>query len=402
MSILILNRVSADKIPYHKLLKDYQGSLIMLCDKRKTNGFAREDYDYFETIDNYDDSMYLEYRALELNKIYNFKYIVATTEYDLIRAARLREKLNLPGQNLKSAFAFRDKCIMKDIIGKVLKVPEYRRINNVLDVYEFIEEHGFPVVIKPVDGAGSLNTFIIRNLEELKNLLINGHLEGFEIEEFIKGDMYTIDGFYLDHQLLISWSGYYTNDCLSFKEGKQASNVQIGTKHPLNNRFKAFIQKIVDVMPMPRTTPFHCEVFHTEDDELILCEIASRTGGGGTNELSRVYSKIDLNHAWVKSQCGLLNKDNFNYKLDNQKIYGYVQIPPLKGTLRYLPEKNSIPFTWVEDYKVVAKSGMRFNSPSKSSHKIAIAVVSGTKQEETEKRMELITNWVAENTIWEE
>ena len=44
--------------------------------------------------------------------------LISTTEADVIRCARVRDRLGLPGQSLESAIAFRDKLQMKTLIGQ--------------------------------------------------------------------------------------------------------------------------------------------------------------------------------------------------------------------------------------------------------------------------------------------
>ncbi|MEH7687744.1 carboxylate--amine ligase, partial [Bacillus safensis] len=348
----------------------------------------------------YDTNSNVEYRSLKLSEKYKISHVVATSEYDLIRAASIRDELSLPGQNVESALAFRDKIIMKGIAQQEVMVPKYAKIKSIIDIYKFIKENGYPIVIKPIDGAGSVDTSIIKDENNLVEYLSNGIKKGFEIEEFIEGDMYTIDGLYLNGTLEFYWMGYYVNDCLSFNEGKQASNVQINNNHPLYSRLEKFIFTLVNIMPFPNTTTFHCEVFHTIRNDLILCEIASRTGGGGINELSKKYANINLNHLWVKGQCDLIENSDLKINIIKNKIFGWVQIPPTEGVLEYIPTQDDIPFNWVEDYKIKALKGSKFGKASKSSHKVAVVVVSGNTIEETKLRMDKITEWVSSKCVW--
>lgn len=400
MAILILNRLSNQNLPYTEILKDINEEKLLLCASNRSKGFNKIDYDYFETFDNYDSNSNVEYQALKLSEKYNITNVIATSEYDLIRAAAIREQLNLPGQNFKSAIAFRDKIIMKSIAKDYVLVPKNERITSIIDILNFIKDNGYPFVIKPVDGAGSIETYIIKSEDQLQKFLSKGIRVGYEIEEYIDGDMYTIDGLYLNGILELFWCGMYVNDCLSFQEGKQASNVQIDENHILYARLESFIKKLVKGMPFPRTTTFHCEVFHTRKNELFLCEIASRTGGGGINELGQCYANINLNHVWVKGQCNLISFKELGVKIENKKLFGWLQIPPKNGVLEYIPREDSIPFSWIENYTIKAVEGTSFNSASKSSHKIAIAVVSGDSLEEIKHRMSLFTDWIIEKCIW--
>ncbi|WP_214483797.1 ATP-grasp domain-containing protein [Bacillus sp. SM2101] len=395
MAILLINRFSNEKIPFSELLKDSQEELILLTANEQIDTYDKG-YAYVEGFNNFDNNAQVEFRAIELSKSYNFSSIVVTSEYDINRTARLREKLGVQGQGIRSASAFRDKIIMKEYAQAVVEVPNFRRIKTPFDIYDFLSDYGFPIVIKPIDGSGSINTYILKDQNELNIFLENGKFQGFEIEEYIQGDMYTVDGLYQDGEVLFSWPGRYVNDCLSFHDGKQASNVQLAESNPLYNRLQQFIQELITSMPMPKVTPFHAEVFHTSDNRLVLCEIASRTGGGCMNELAQFKFGVNLNHAWVQGQCGLVSELNL---VRNDKIFGFVQIPPRKGKLLSIPKE--VPFHWVVNYQIRAEIGMINDSINNSADKIAVSVVEGKTEEEVVARMDLITKWVEDNCIWE-
>jgi hypothetical protein len=43
-------------------------------------------------------------------------------------------------------------------------------------------------------------------------------------------------------------------------------------------RLQAYVETVVIALEGPSFFPFHAEVWHTPEDELVLCEIASRVG----------------------------------------------------------------------------------------------------------------------------
>lgn len=97
---------------------------------------------------------------------------------------------------------------------EILKIPKCARVESALTIVKFIEDHGLPIVVKPTAyvahllrfneisrGMGSMKTYLIHTEEQLKEMLEEGvapNLDGpidFEVEEFVKGQMYHIDGF---------------------------------------------------------------------------------------------------------------------------------------------------------------------------------------------------------------
>lgn len=68
--------------------------------------------------------------------------VVARSEADVLRAARLREVLGVPGQDFASALAFRDKVLMKSLLReRGVSVPEFAPVRIPLDLFAFLREH---------------------------------------------------------------------------------------------------------------------------------------------------------------------------------------------------------------------------------------------------------------------
>jgi hypothetical protein len=397
MAILIINRSRYPKAPYDVLLRSLDREPILLITEF-SEGFEGK-HEVVERIDRFRRNGNVELRALELGEKYPISHVVATSEYDLVRAAVLRERFGVSGQSPASALAFRDKVLMKDITRDAVDVPRYRRIRSVFDIIDFIRDVGFPVIIKPVDGAGSLNTFVIHGRDDLTRFLDRGEIEGYEIEEFIRGEMYTVDGLYHDGRFVVSWASRYVNDCLSFHRGQQASQVQLGDGHPLAGRLHDFVARLFQVMPMPELTTFHAEVFHTQADRLVLCEVASRTGGGGINELGVHRFGFNVHHAWIKGQCGILDDVLQPPPRPSAELFGFVQIPPRPGKLAGMPER--IPFEWVAEYSPEDVVGKRFEALAESSDKVATVLVGGSSEDEVVRRMDMVTKWMDESCRWE-
>jgi hypothetical protein len=397
MAILIINRNRYGKVPYDDLIQPV-GDEPVLFITEYLEGFEGK-YEVVEKIDQFRRNGNVELRALELGERYPIRHIIATSEYDLVRAGRLRERFGIPGQSASSAMAFRDKVLMKDIAKEVVDVPRYQRIRSVLDIYDFIRSVGYPVIIKPTDGAGSLNTFVIKGREDLVRYLDRCEAGEYEIEEFIQGQMYTVDGLYAGGRIAISWASRYVNDCLSYQQGKQASMVQLADEHPLRGRLHEFTGRLLKRMPTPEVTTFHAEIFHGVGDRLVLCEVASRTGGGGINELGVHRFGFNIHHAWIKSQCGIRDDILRLEHSKSEELFGFAQIPPRVGKLVEMPTR--FPFDWGAEYLPEDVLGKEFKGLSESSDKIATVLVRGATESEVVTRMDQATEWMFENCRWE-
>ena len=114
-----------------------------------------------------------------------------------IPLAEAREIAGIPGMHARAARNFRDKAQMKKVLREAgLPCARSRLIEADEDAWKLIEEVGFPIIVKPVDGLGSRATWRIANETELKNALkslrpsLDKPLQG---EEFVTGSEHTCE-----------------------------------------------------------------------------------------------------------------------------------------------------------------------------------------------------------------
>jgi len=75
----------------------------------------------------------------------------------MILAARIRELLGLPGLTVAESLPFRDKEEMKrKIDGAGVRTPHHYRSTTMAEVRAALERVGYPAIVKPIAGAGSL------------------------------------------------------------------------------------------------------------------------------------------------------------------------------------------------------------------------------------------------------
>ncbi|MGZ6503343.1 MAG: ATP-grasp domain-containing protein, partial [Tumebacillaceae bacterium] len=327
-----------------------------------------------------------------------FRAIIALEETEIVRAGRLRTRLGLRGQSEESAVAFRNKVQMKTI-AKAGGVPvsAFAKLETPLDLYDFVQEHGFPVVVKPQAGMFSINTAILHNDAELLEWLKTGSYNDMMMEAYVPGDLYHVDGIVVEGELRFISACAYVNTCLSFTEAKGFGSIILSPSHPIGQRVIEFVKHLLNVLPTPETTTFHCEVFHTPDDNLMLCEIASRTAGGKAPDLFERAFGVEFNRYIARAQVGLI--DPVPEFTSETELIGMFYIPPQRGVLKSMPEDT--PFEWCEYYDKTGEIGKNYNGPQGSTANYAIVAARGkTDAEVTERLMQLIA-YVENNTVWE-
>ena len=122
----------------------------------------------------------------------------------MLLAARLREALGVPGMNYAQTLPFRDKEVMKRVLDEAgLRTPRHRSARAENEVRAAAEEIGYPLIVKPIAGAGSADTYRVDDPQELERvILMTRHVEEVSVEEFIDGEEFTFDTICADGNVL--------------------------------------------------------------------------------------------------------------------------------------------------------------------------------------------------------
>lgn len=355
-------------------------------------------------VDDYYESSQVETTAIELFKRVKFSRIItpATGEFDLIRAAQLREYLGLEGQNITSALAFRDKIIMKDEIAAVgLKTPFYAKVNSCIDLYQFIDTHGYPVIVKPRRGVASLNTRILHNAEDLKEFLTSpaGTFEKprMMVESFVKGGMFHVDGLVIKDKL-ISWPSTYLATAMDMVQGQYFANHLLSSDNPLTPMLKDYAEKVLKALPTPENTAFHLELFQNEDGELIFCEVASRAGGGYTNSIWDDAFGIPLRDLFYYIQAGL-ELPPINENLLPKSIPASVVIPKKTGIISKIQSECSLGY--VTKYVTFYKEGDQTEKSMDTMNPVLSGFMTGISEQDTRHKVEGFLEWVNQTVTYQ-
>lgn len=350
------------------------------------------------SFENWESNNSIEIQAIKLHENNKFDKLLSVREGDVERAALLREYLNIHGQRPVSAGIFRNKYKMKKIVSENgFKTPRVQLVNHYLDVLRFIDINDYPVVIKPIAGAGSVNTHVIKCKEDLDVFAIKNSFSNMIVESFAVGGVFHIDGLILDNKLEIITVSKYINDCLSYQEGKSTASIFLNQESELSTKLKNYTKTLLNILPCSSNMTFHLEVFVNEED-IIFCEIACRTGGGRIAECIEAELGIHITKALLRHECGLVTNLESSEK-NWYKYRGWILSSPLKGKLMSLPDK--VPFDWVFDYWKFAKVGSDFNGANSSVFSTAALSCEGDSEEEVINRLLEIDNWYKSQSIYQ-
>jgi Carbamoyl-phosphate synthase L chain, ATP binding domain len=421
MSILILHRNPFEPFPYDNWLAGYDGDVVILAARDKIELFAEEvptgnlGYTHLEIMDRFDDELVVK-RALELATEFEITRIIAHHEADVDSAAWLREHLGLTGAWTADVLPFRDKALMKQLVTAAgIEVAAHAVPRTIDEARAFAAEYGFPLVFKDRAGYNAVGLRILRTDDALDDCLrqayANGPREDVLLEAFVPGRMCHVDGLVVDGRPVLSWPSQYQYDLASFGSDPGARvDLTLDPDDPLTDRLLAMTDQILTALKPADSRlldhGFHAEIFHTPDDRLVLCEIASRPAGAKVREVFDTMFGINLGEYVTRVQAGLPLPALADTLAGGarplpRRMSGQMLTMKRPGLVRSVPSTPAEP--WVERFWVYAKQGDVISPAAGSSDFLTAVVGSAPTRAECHRRLrELGERFVAQIDIVEE
>jgi biotin carboxylase len=127
--------------------------------------------------------------------------ITSSSEYFIATAAALAARLGLPGPDATSVRAARDKSHQRRVTAAAgVASPAFRVAASAAEAVAAARETGFPVVVKPVDGSGSVGVRACADAGEVEAhaapLFAAGGAETrLLVESFVHGEEFSVEVF---------------------------------------------------------------------------------------------------------------------------------------------------------------------------------------------------------------
>jgi len=233
--------------------------------------------------------------------------VLSNWEPLVILAARIRERWGVPGMSVDAVTGFRDKQLMKERVAAAgLRVPRSRRVFTERDTRAAAEEIGFPLIIKPIAGAGSADTYKVESRAELDATLVKMRNVGeASCEEFIEGEEYTYDTLSIGGTPAYENIARYLPKPLEMRSVERVSPIIITVRDMSQPRLRGGIElgrRVLKALGMGDGFT-HMEWFLTPKGEAVFGEIGCRPGGAHLVDQMNYTSDIDLFREWARVAC---------------------------------------------------------------------------------------------------
>lgn len=222
-------------------------------------------------------------------------------------AADLRERWGLPGMRRDVVLGFRDKVVMRERLAAAgVRVPRSARVRTLREVWEAAERIGFPLVFKPIAGAGSADTWPARTPAELEAVLAaTVAVPEASLEELIDGDEHTYETICVDGVPVVEGCTRYLPNVLDARRNEWISPIILTLRDRAGPELAdavAMGRRVLEVLGMG-TGFTHMEWFRKPDGEIVFGEVACRAPGASMVDLMNYAGDVDLFREWARAVC---------------------------------------------------------------------------------------------------
>ena len=278
----------------------------------------------------------------------------------VVTAAYVAEQMNLPFTcSYESACILQDKSRFRQFLSNHgFNVPNAKGYNNIDDAFKDVDYFYWPVIVKPVDSAGSKGVSKVEHPNDLQKAIVhalteshNGH---FIVEDFLELDGYqsSADCFSIDGKLVYADYSDQLFDKDAANPYTPALEIWPSTM-PLAHQYylTSELQRLITLLDCG-TGLYNVESRLCKNGKPYIMEVSPRAGGNRIAELQRMGTGIDLIEAEV-------------FKAIGEPLPNNISMPHYDGC--YV---NDI----VHSSKAGAFQGLTYEETFKKSHVISEAV----------------------------
>ena len=245
--------------------------------------------------------------------VQNFKPVdrlEATVEAHILPAARVREAAGIPGTSYRTAFLCRDKPAMKEVLrAGGIPCAASTGAESAAEVRAFAERVGYPLMIKPRDGAGAAGAIRVDSDAELEAAIASSGLNhpgrSVAVEEFIEGHEGFYDTLTLKGRIVHDFVSHYYPTVLEAMRTRWISPYFVSTNRvdsaPAYEEIKAMGRRVGELLGL-ETSATHMEWF-AGPRGLKFSEIGCRPPGVRAWDLHNVGNDMDLYREWAMLIC---------------------------------------------------------------------------------------------------
>ena len=295
--------------------------------------------DKYKVIDITNKEKCLEYAVEE--KIDGV--LTAATDYGVLTAAYIAEKMNIPGipyyvaQLIKNKYLVR-KCLYENSVDDTEKCYE---IKSKESIEEIKNELPYPVIVKPCDGSGSRGTSRVDDAKDLEKACIYAMESSLthkaEIEPFIFGKEYGAESIVVDGEVhVLSIMKKWMTEPPYYAELGHAIPSDLSTE--IEDKAKSCVKKAIKSLGITFGS-VNMDMIITSEGKVHIIDIGARMGGNMIGPCIIPYGTgIDYMGIMIKNAVG----DKVEWDINSHEAVASKLLAFKGGVIKKLPNFSKL------------------------------------------------------------
>ena len=254
--------------------------------------------------------------------------VVAMDDFDVEKAAHLREYFRIPGMGETTHRHFRDKLAMRMKAQEAgLKVPAFTALFHDAAINEFIQNTPAPWVLKPRSEASATGIQKLHTEEALWEAIhgLGEERPNYLVEQFKPGSVYHVDALSVGGKQVFVQVSQYLNTPFEVAHGGgvfRSHTIAYNSKE--DKALKAFNKDVLSAFGM-QFSATHTEYIQAEEDgSFYFLETSSRVGGAHLAEMVEAASGINLWKEWAKIESAMAKNESYKVPKRTKKHAGII------------------------------------------------------------------------------
>ncbi|WP_031529363.1 ATP-grasp domain-containing protein [Dyadobacter crusticola] len=292
---------------------------LITAKKLENKPWAREAVDEFFYVQEGEDGTY------NMSEIINglayvmrsrpIDRVVALDDFDVEKAAHIREYFRIPGMGQTTGRYFRDKLAMRTKAAESgILVPAFSALFNDEQINLFIEKYAGPWMIKPRSEASATGIKKLETAEELWETIhqLGDKRHAYLVEQFKPGDVYHVDSISYNGRVIFSWNSKYLAPPFDVAHGGGIfRSVTVPFDSAEDHALETLAIDLLKAFGLKHSAS-HTEVIRCyEDGKYYFLETSSRVGGANLSEMVDASSGINLWKEWAKMETAEAKGENY-------------------------------------------------------------------------------------------
>jgi biotin carboxylase len=232
--------------------------------------------------------------------------IVALDDFDVEKAAALREHLRIPGMGDSTARYFRDKLAMRTRAREAgLDVPDFIHVLNHDELRGFLARVPAPWVLKPRLLAGAIGIKKLHTADEFWRTVeaLGDEQSSYLLERFVPGEVYHADSIVDDYKILFAIASRYGTPPLQVShEGRVFTTRTLPRDSAEARAVLEMNQRLLEAFGYKMGIS-HSEFIRAADGKMHFLETSARVGGAHIVDLVEAATGLNLWAEWARLEA---------------------------------------------------------------------------------------------------